>query len=240
METKRCVTCGKIKPITEFAIRKLNKDGYSGQCKECLKLYMGQWRKSNKEHRRDYAKKYKHNNPDKIIAKRKRHYERHKDKILKQTSEWQKKNPQKVKERNERWLKKHPGYSAFNTKRWRRNNRDRFNKWSRNYNKIPKKRIYHSMSANIKHCLKNKKNGYHWEDLVGYTVYDLKKYLESQFTDGMTWDNYGKWHIDHIKPVSWFNFTSYEDREFKQCWSLDNLQPLWAKDNLSKGNKYIG
>jgi len=53
----------------------------------------------------------------------------------------------------------------------------------------------------------------------------------------MTWDNYGKWHIDHVIPTSVFNFEKPEDDDFKRCWSLQNLQPLWALDNIKKGNK---
>ncbi len=74
-----------------------------------------------------------------------------------------------------------------------------------------------------------------WELLVGYTIIDLKKHLEKQFTDGMTWENYGKWHIDHVKPICKFNINSVDCEDFKTCWSLDNLQPLWAIDNLKKG-----
>ncbi len=73
-----------------------------------------------------------------------------------------------------------------------------------------------------------------------YTVDDLKRHLESKFQDGMSWDNYGEWHIDHIKPETWFNYSSVDDEEFKKCWALDNLQPMWAKENISKGNKYEG
>ena len=55
----------------------------------------------------------------------------------------------------------------------------------------------------------------------------------------MSWDNYGRngWEIDHIKPISSFNFNSYKDKEFKECWSLENLQPLWAEENIRKSNK---
>ena len=55
----------------------------------------------------------------------------------------------------------------------------------------------------------------------------------------MTWDNYGEWHIDHIIPISYFDYSSYDDETFKICWDLNNLQPLWAKDNLIKSNKLI-
>ncbi len=66
---------------------------------------------------------------------------------------------------------------------------------------------------------------------------DLIAHLESLFQPSMTWENYGKWHIDHKRPIASFNFTSYEDPEFKECWALNNLQPMWAKENMSKGNK---
>ena len=64
-------------------------------------------------------------------------------------------------------------------------------------------------------------------------------HIESQFKEGMSWKNHGihGWHIDHIRPISSFNFESCNDPEFKECWALENLQPLWAKENLSKSNK---
>lgn len=86
----------------------------------------------------------------------------------------------------------------------------------------------------------NDKNGAKWETLVKYTVSDLKEHLERLFVKGMNWINIGEWHIDHIRPISWFNFQSHEDIEFQECWALNNLQPLWAKDNFSKRNRYEG
>lgn len=74
---------------------------------------------------------------------------------------------------------------------------------------------------------------------VGYTKADLALHIEKQFTDGMRWDNAREWHIDHILPVNSFDFKSYEDDEFKACWALSNLRPLWAKDNLEKQDKIL-
>jgi hypothetical protein len=73
-----------------------------------------------------------------------------------------------------------------------------------------------------------------------YSIEQLKSHLESKFQLGMTWDNYGQWHIDHIKPESWFKYDSIDDESFKKCWSLDNLQPMWAIENIKKSNKYEG
>jgi len=75
---------------------------------------------------------------------------------------------------------------------------------------------------------------------LDYTVEELKEHLEKQFINGMSWNNYGDWHVDHIKPASLFKYTSVEDEGFKECWALSNLQPLWAFDNLSKGDKWDG
>jgi hypothetical protein len=100
-----------------------------------------------------------------------------------------------------------------------------------------RQRINESMSSMIYIALKEKKNGHKWEDLVGYTCDDLMSHLENQFKDGMSWDNKGEWHIDHIIPRSQFHFSSYNDADFKKCWSLDNLQPLWATENLTKYTK---
>jgi hypothetical protein len=73
-----------------------------------------------------------------------------------------------------------------------------------------------------------------WWDVLGYNIDVLRLHLEKHFKDGMTWENYGEWHIDHVIPVSVFNFQTIDDIDFKKCWSLSNLRPLWAKDNLKK------
>lgn len=72
---------------------------------------------------------------------------------------------------------------------------------------------------------------------IGYTPEELKAHIERQFTGGMSWDNYGEWHVDHIRPLSGFDFTSMECEAFKEAWSLANLQPLWAIENLEKAAK---
>lgn len=89
--------------------------------------------------------------------------------------------------------------------------------------------------------LKKEKGGRKWQDIAGYSVKTLKIHLEKLFTPGMTWEKLmnGEIHIDHKLPVSSFNFTTTDDSDFKKCWAIDNLQPLWAKDNLKKGAKIL-
>lgn len=101
-------------------------------------------------------------------------------------------------------------------------------------------RLNDNIRTIINHSMRGKKRGQKLSVVLGYTMDDLKSYLEKKFDKNMSWENYGKyWHIDHIKPKSLFNFCSLEDDEFKKCWSLNNLQPLEAKENIRKSNHYI-
>ncbi|MEK6884041.1 MAG: hypothetical protein AABY22_30710, partial [Nanoarchaeota archaeon] len=87
--------------------------------------------------------------------------------------------------------------------------------------------------------LVNGKEGRSWRSLVPYTLEELKRHIESLFTEGMTWERLinGEIHIDHVMPRRFFYFTTFKDEDFKKCWALSNLQPLWAPDNCSKGDK---
>jgi hypothetical protein len=102
--------------------------------------------------------------------------------------------------------------------------------------RVPKHRITRNLRTGIYKSLHTGKGG-SWEKAVGYTLLELKTHLENQFMDGMSWDNHGEWHIDHIKPISDFSFQSTKDSDFKRYWALSNLQPLWAKDNWYKNKK---
>lgn len=116
------------------------------------------------------------------------------------------------------------------------------NKYQRNREKIDVKfALNRRISCAVKDSLKCKgehgKRGRHWEDLVGFTLDELKAHLESQFVNGMGWHNRKKWHIDHIIPVNSYDYEKAEDDNFKKCWRLENLRPLWASENISKSDK---
>ncbi len=76
-------------------------------------------------------------------------------------------------------------------------------------------------------------------DLLGYSVETLSRHLERQFTRGMTWRLFfsGAIHVDHIIPASSFAFSTPQDEDFKACWALTNLRPMWAIDNIRKRNR---
>lgn len=99
----------------------------------------------------------------------------------------------------------------------------------------PSLRIRNAVQGRIWSALKGKSSGRLFTRL-GYTVGELTAHLEARFQPGMTWLNYGKWHVDHRKPCAAFDQT--DPAQFAECWALSNLQPLWAADNLRKGSRY--
>ena len=100
----------------------------------------------------------------------------------------------------------------------------------------PVYRTLHRQRSRIWDALKRNIKSSSTMELVGCSIDKLKQHLESKFTEGMSWDNYGEWHVDHIKPCSSFDLTQPDQQ--RQCFNYKNLQPLWAADNLSKGDSY--
>jgi Zn ribbon nucleic-acid-binding protein len=100
--------------------------------------------------------------------------------------------------------------------------------------------IHKSMRNRIYQCMKKNYNRKSLAKMVGYTLQELMDHLENQFQPGMTWKNYGEWHIDHIAPLSEFKCDSVDSLIFKKAWALENLQPLWARDNARKNNRVDG
>jgi hypothetical protein len=99
----------------------------------------------------------------------------------------------------------------------------------------PAQRVLDSTRSRMSAALKGQTDGKLFERLR-YTLGELVSHLESKFSEGMNWSNYGQWHIDHIRPCSSFDLS--DPAIFLECWALDNLQPLWKSDNLRKGVKY--
>ena len=131
--------------------------------------------------------------------------------------------------------------SANKNKKWRENNKEKILILGRDYQKRKCRtdenfRIKKNLRVRINSALKSKNSTklLTTMELLGCTIEEFKTYLESKFTVGMDWDNYGKfgWHIDHIKPCVSFNLTDFEEQ--KKCFHFSNLQPLWWYDNIKK------
>ena len=161
----------------------------------------------------------------------KRYYSKNKTEIKKYYKNWAKDNRKELREYHSEWRTKNRAHVNESTRLWyldRRRNDGCF-------------RLKCNTRTALWTCLKERNVAKYRStfNILGYTLEELMKHLEALFTTGMTWDNYGEWHVDHKIPMAKFNFTSVDDNEFKLCWCLDNLQPLWGPDNLSKGPRYL-
>jgi len=159
---------------------------------------------------------------------------------------YREKNKEKLDEYYKEWSKENRDRLNEYHKEWREKNIDKHRENKRNYQKQkrhtdPIYKLISNFRTAIYTVLKeNKLDKYsNYFNMVGYTSLNLKEHLEKQFNDGMNWDNYGEWHIDHIKPISSFTFETCDDEQFKECWSLENLQPMWGVENIKKSNKII-
>ena len=159
---------------------------------------------------------------------------------------YREKNKEKINEYHKNWSKeKRTELREYHSK-WRKENRKHVNEktrlWYLNRRRTdPSFRLKCNTRTAVYTCLKEANVAKYRStfQLLGYTIEELMQHLEKQFTEGMKWDNYGQWHVDHIRPMSSFKFESPDDPEFKECWALNNLQPLWWPDNLSKGPRYL-
>lgn len=182
-------------------------------------------------------KKRYFDNSEIILKKDKERYDRERENILNKKREYYVLNREKIVEiRKDYYCKNRDKILDEKSEYFQRTKEDRY-EYVRNRRKRPDVRISMNVSSYLFKLLKNKKSGTHWEKFLDYDKDTLKNHLEKQFKPGMTWDNYGEWHIDHKIPVRAFNFSSPTDIDFKRCWSLSNLQPLWARENFSKGGK---
>ncbi len=159
---------------------------------------------------------------------------------------WTKKNTDRTKDYKDKWILANPEQNRLSKKHYRDSNKILLAEKDKIYCQENKEKVSLARKryaqANIekireknRKCRTNRTHKRKISDAMSCGI--LRDHLESLFTNGMTWENYGKWHIDHIIPKSFFEFSSPNDVEFKMCWRLDNLQPLWAKDNIIKSNK---
>jgi len=156
---------------------------------------------------------------------------------------WYIKNADNQKKSAREWDKKNRQRKIELGMIWRSNNTEKIKAYARKTAAKIRSTSKGKLNAHIsrevaRYLKKGSKNGRPWETLVSWDINQLKSHLEKQFLPGMTWENYGThWHVDHIIPKSAFNYETPEDVDFKRCWELNNLQPMWAKDNISKGVK---
>lgn len=219
---KICTKCNMSKVLESFSKRSVNKDVLKSSCKDC-----------DKELTQEYYKEYYKKNKEILSEYKRQHYIDNKDIYLKKAENWRENNKELYLDHLKEWRENNKEYSKEYLKEWKTNNRDKIRKYDKDFREINPHIV--AWRSSLKLALK--RLGYKKEsltiDLLDYSANDLRNHMEELFLDGMSWNNWGEWHIDHKIPLSKFK----ENTPIHIVNSLDNLQPLWAFDNLSKSNK---
>lgn len=226
VEKRWCGSCKIYLSIENFGKSSSTWDGLRPTCKECLHEQVV----TNKEKITEYNKIY---------------WQRTMDKQKEKSKQWREENKEKVKENMKKWLENNREYKAQKDREYRETHKEQYNenmkKWrTEQYQKMKeengpefiKYKLKTNISRRIREILGQQKSE-RCMDYVGCSLDQLKMHIESTFSDGMSWDNYGEWHIDHIIPCAAFGID-----EMKACWYYKNLQALWAKDNIIKKDNY--
>jgi len=191
-----------------------------------------------KEEKISYNKEYYETHRGEILAYQKEYRKTHCSEIASYMKKRYKNNRKKIMESAKRWAKKNPKKIAASRKKYRINNHEAIATYHRElYQTDINHRLASLQRSRLNKALKGShKSGSAVRDL-GCTVQEFVVHLEKQFQPGMIWKNQGKWHIDHIIPLSSFDLTDRE--QLLEACHYTNLQPLWAIDNIKKGNKTI-
>jgi hypothetical protein len=214
--TKICSVCEIEQDINSFHKNKNSLDGHKSECKECRKKESKERYVNNIEYFEKYRKE-------------------HRDKINEKLSEWRKNNPKYRREYYEKNYKKEIGYYKLNHEKNKKNQLEYIKKKYKN-NILFSLKL--KLNSRLHKVLKrnNFEKKYRFTEILGCNLEEFKVYFESKFTEGMSWDLMGKEiHIDHIIPCA----SAKTEEEMINLFHYTNLQPLWAKDNISKSDKIL-
>lgn len=247
---KPCKRCKKIKDFSEFRLGKSNENGEKlpeATCRQCIKdraeekhasitnktckkcletkdknLFSSKsntCRKCRQLHRKndpkekEYCSKYYQNNQEKILKAAKNYRDNNKEVIAKRKSVFYQENKDKINMTRKKYvtkrMKEDVGY-----------------------------KISHRLRSRFSAAIKNGKKKDSCIKLLGVSIEEFRKYLESKFEDGMTWENWGNgegcWNLEHIKPIAGFNLENYHEQ--LECFNWSNMIPLWWSDNKDKSD----
>jgi hypothetical protein len=249
--SKTCNKCGITKPLAGFSRSAHGRLGYRSDCKVYHAAHKAASRLRNLgEHRSRGRKKYWANpakaraatakwrmaNRDAALEKERERREANREVLRQRDRDRIARDPDRHRQKSREYRERHPDRVRAASKKWAKANPEKVREASRRrLAESPKRRITNSVRAAVHRGLsKGGKNGRRTFEALGYSVDDLLSHLERQFLQGMSWENFGEWEIDHRLPLAMFDYRTVDDDEFKQAWSLTNLQPLWAPDNRKK------
>lgn len=231
--TRVCTSCKQQLPATPdyFHAYKRAPDGRRSVCIKCR----ARDHAANKAERSIKKKEHYQKNKDRLLAAVRANYRKNADALRAAAIVRHNKNRDKNLERMRAYRLIH--VEALNERR-RPKARKSFHE---RYGLDLVFTLKHRTKALVNRSLRAGKFGRKTEELLGYSIHDLKAHIERQFLTGMSWDRFlkGEIHLDHIIPISFIRPENIDSPEFRACWALSNLRPMWARDNLSKGAKLL-
>ena len=232
---------GQSEKERERAYRNVYGRTYRSENKKKIQAYQEVYRPAHKEKHAKHSKRWYQENKEQMLAKCKARYDAlSPEEKLKRSRQCRLQNI----ENSRRLARAYYERSKDTRVTWSKLNPEKRREVARNYARrnlaTPKGRLNGRMSTAIRRALKHGKNGKRWEELVGYTVQDLRRHIEVNFKPGMNWKRFlnGEIHIDHVIPKSKFSYANHTDPQFRQCWALENLDQ-WARPNLRKSAKLL-
>ena len=228
MNNQTCGTCEETKSLEEFDRDKSKKSGRHTKCKLCSAFYKKQ---TKVKERRNFLRRLKYQQDCE-------HREQIKATVRLRMQDSQAKELQKAAHCRRYQDSEYKERMIAKSKKWRVENRERYNTYARNkYKKDIAYRLKNVLRSRVGHAIrKEQKVGSAIQDL-GCSIAAFRLYIENQFEEGMSWDNWGRdgWHLDHVLPLASFDLTNR--MEFLEAANWLNYQPLWAADNIAKGAK---
>ena len=196
----------------------------------------------NKEQVTKQWKKYYYANREAILKRKKKsnktYISKHKKEILKRNKQYYQKNKEKISKESKTRYQKNKEHISIKGAEYRRLNKEKIKERDKkNYHKYklnPKRKIANNLRRRLRQLLTENDYSLKMIKLLGCSIDDFKKHLSNNFQEGMTFENYGKWHIDHIIPCRLFDLSKPGEQMI--CFNYKNLQPLWAIDNLKKSS----
>jgi hypothetical protein len=235
---KICKGCNIEKKLNLFGKNKSKPDGINTYCKECVHKKAKIYKEKYSEKVKKSLKKWRENNQNYRSVYRQQYYQKNKKLEQEKSKAYREKNKQKIYTKEKEYRQNNRDTILRKKKEYFQKNKHKHAKYHYERRKQdPLYRIQDNLRRRLRDALKGNNKSAKTMELIGCSVEVLWSHIESQFTTGMTKENYGVhgWHIDHIIPCDSFDFSDPEQQ--KQCFHYTNLQPLWAKDNIAKSNK---
>jgi hypothetical protein len=238
---KICTKCKVEKDLGCFSKRKSGKLGLRSACQDCIKIQKQEYYQRDKSRIKTVRAKYLRSNKQKIKLSKAEYEFKNKERRQAQKKEYSEKNKETIRAQKKIYRDRAENKEKHRVYRieYNKNNKEKTNKRERDRIKTePNYRLLRLLRCRVSEALKGKSKSASTIELLGISVEEAKRHLESQFTEGMSWENHGLrgWHIDHIRPCASFDFS--DPAQQKACFHYSNLQPLWAKDNREKSDKY--